>query len=764
MTRKSIVWFEEVGKENIPLVGGKGANLGEMTRAGFPIPYGFIVTSQAYYNFLDETGLRPKIEKYLQELDYKDNTSLVRVSDKIQELIIESSVPERLAEQIASYYEQLYEHEAHTQGVAAMAHRIKATYKPALVAIRSSATAEDLPDASFAGQQETYLNVQGESHVIRQIKACWASLFTQRAIFYRSEKNFDHFKVGLAAVVQRMVQSDTSGIMFTVDPVTNNKKMLVIEAIFGLGEYIVQGKVTPDQYLVTKGDFKIHEKRIGTQEVRFVKRGAKNVEYKLTRREGSQQKITDKQIVEVARVGHAIEKHYYFPQDIEWAYEKEKLFITQARPITTLHANQGKQDDVTVSHDVIAKGDSASPGIASGPVVKLRSPKEIGTIKDKDVLVAQQTNPDYVPAMKKASAIITERGGRTSHAAIVSRELGIPCVVGVDNAMSLLKEQELVTVNGSSGEVLRGVVKRKEEKGDERVFNTKTKIYLNLGEPELAKKVSAIPADGIGLLRAEFMIANLGEHPAVLLKRGKGSVFTKHLAEGISTIAKAFYPRPVVYRTTDFKTNEYRFLKGGREVEPHEENPLIGYRGAYRYTREPEVFALEVEALKKVRESGLNNVHVMVPFVRTPQHLAQTKHMIEEHGMKFGKDFKFWMMVELPVNVLLLDSFLDVGVDGISIGSNDLTMLMLGIDRDNEILAHLYDERNEAVLWALKKTIQTCASRGVTASICGQSVSDYPEMLEFVVRAGITSVSVSPDAFTRVNQQVHALELHGSHR
>jgi len=317
MVRKLIVWFEEVGKENIPLVGGKGANLGEMTRAGFPIPYGFIVTSQAYYNFLDETGLRPKIATYLTELDHKDTASLSRVSDKIQELIIESSVPESLSDHIATYYEQLYEHEARTQGVVSLAYRIKAAYKPALVAIRSSATAEDLPDASFAGQQETYLNVQGESHVVRQIKACWASLFTQRAIFYRSEKKFDHFKVGLAAVVQRMVQSDTSGIMFTVDPVTNNKKMLVIEAIFGLGEYIVQGKVTPDQYLVTKDNLEIHEKRIGTQEVRFVKRGTKNVEYKLTRREGSQQKITDKQIVEVARVGKQIERHYYFPQDIE---------------------------------------------------------------------------------------------------------------------------------------------------------------------------------------------------------------------------------------------------------------------------------------------------------------------------------------------------------------------------------------------------------------------------------------------------------------
>ncbi len=654
-------------------------------------------------------------------------------------------------------------------GLRALPHRLKASIAPPLVAVRSSATAEDLPDASFAGQQETYLNVQGEAHLITQVKACWASLFTQRAVFYRSEKGFDHFKVGLAAVVQHMVQSDTSGIMFTIDPVTNDKKSIVIEGIYGLGEYIVQGKVTPDQYLVDKQSLRIVEKRIGTQEVKFIKRGKKNIEQKLSKRQGSQQKLTDAQIMEVAKVGRAIEKHYYFPQDIEWAYEKGKFYITQSRPITTIHPMPNTPGVLSgvlqkVNHQVLAKGDAASPGVASGRVVKLHSPKEIDRIRSGDVLVAQQTNPDFVPAMKRASAIITERGGRTSHAAIVSRELGIPCVVGVPDAMAILKEDERITVNGSSGEILKGVIEEKADKEHERFHRTNTKIYLNLGEPELAGKLKSLPADGIGLLRAEFMIADLGEHPAALLKKGQGSAFTTHLSRGIRTIAQAFYPRPVVYRTTDFKTNEYRHLKGGQAFEPQEENPLIGYRGAFRYTQEPEVFALEVEAIKRVRIEGLSNVHVMVPFVRSPHHLAQTKHMFEERGLVFGHDFKFWMMVELPVNVLLLDSFLDVGVDGISVGSNDLTMLMLGIDRDNEKLAHLYDERNEAVLWALKRTIQTCASRGVTASICGQSISDYSEMLEFVVRAGITSVSVSPDAFWRVNQEVYALEHHGGHR
>jgi len=762
MTRLDVVWFEEVDKEDIPLVGGKGANLGEMTGATLAIPYGFIVTSSAYYYFLEKAGLKVPIGELLKKLNHKDPDNLHKIATSIRALIVSASVPDELAHSIAQYYEQLYQKEKKIKGLASLPIKLKAVYDPPLVAVRSSATAEDLPDASFAGQQETYLNIQGEASVIEHVKECWASLFTDRAVFYRAEKGFDHFKVGLAAVVQRMVQSEKSGIMFTVDPVTNDKNVIVIEAIFGLGEYIVRGKVTPDQYLVDKKSMNIVKKKIATQDVQFIKKGRNTVEARMSKSIGGRQKITNELIVRIAELGKKIEKHYYFPQDIEWAVEKGEVFITQSRPITTLEPNnEHSSADMTTSQKVLLEGDAASPGIATGAVVQLLSPKEIRKIHTGDILVAKQTNPDYVPAMKRASAIVTEHGGRTSHAAIVSRELGIPCIVGAENAMRILKKGSVVTVNGSTGKIYSGKVAMQQEVHAHTKFRTKTHIYLNVGEPDRVDELAKMPVDGVGLLRAEFMIANIGEHPKSLLKRGKGAVFIDNLAKGVTTIAKAFYPRQVVYRTTDFKTNEYRFLKGGKNFEPTEDNPMLGYRGAFRYISEPEVFALEIEVLKRAIAAGNDNLAVMIPFVRSPQNLRQAKEMMEKGGLHFGKKLKLWMMVELPVNVILLDSFLDVGVDGVSIGSNDLTMLTLGVDRDNEVLAQLYDERNDAVKWAIGRTIDICNARGVTSSICGQSVSDYPELLEFVVKRGITSVSISPDAFWRVNEEVHKLELHG---
>jgi len=762
MAQSDVVWFEEVDKSDIPLVGGKGANLGEMTGARIAIPYGFIVTSSAYYHFLEESNLKTPISALLKKLNHKDPDNLHTVSTAIRKLIVSASVPDGLAHNIAEYYEQLYQKEKKIKGIASLSIKLKSVYDPPLVAVRSSATAEDLPDASFAGQQETYLNIQGEASVIEHVKACWASLFTDRAVFYRAEKGFDHFKVGLAAVVQRMVQSEKSGIMFTVDPVTNDKNVIVIEAIFGLGEYIVQGKVTPDQYLVDKKTLKIMKKKVATQDVQFIKKGKSTVESRMSKSLGGKQKITNELIVKIAELGKKIEKHYYFPQDIEWAVEKGEVFITQSRPITTLEPNnEHSSADMKTTQKVLLEGDAASPGIATGTVVQLLSPKEIKKIHAGDILVAKQTNPDYVPAMKRACAIVTEHGGRTSHAAIVSRELGIPCIVGAQNAMRILKDGSIATVNGSTGKIYSGKVEMKQEVRAHTKFKTKTHIYLNVGEPDRVKELAAMPVDGVGLLRAEFMIANIGEHPKSLLKKGKGAVFINSLAEGVTAVAKAFYPRQVVYRTTDFKTNEYRFLKGGKSFEPIEDNPMIGYRGVFRYISEPEVFALEIEMLKKVIAAGSDNLAIMIPFVRSPQHLIQAREMMEKGGLHFGKNLKLWMMVELPVNVILLDSFLDAGVDGVSIGSNDLTMLTLGVDRDNEALAQLYDERNDAVKWAIGRTIDICNARGVTSSICGQSVSDYPELLEFVVKRGITSVSISPDAFWRVNEEVHTLELHG---
>ncbi len=758
MVKKYLKWFEEVDKGDIPLVGGKGANLGEMTQNNFPIPYGFIVTSNAYFYFLENKKIKEKINKVLRGLDAQNPSSLSKTSKEIKKIIIDTDVPTVIADGVAHYYEKIYEKEEkikHTLKVAAK--RLKAAYDPPLVAVRSSATAEDLPDASFAGQQETFLNVKGEANLINKVRECWASLFTERAIFYRAEKKFDHFKVGLAAVVQRMVQSQQSGIMFTVDPVSNNKNTIVIEAIYGLGEYIVQGMVTPDRYIVNKKENKIESKKVGFQDKIFIKKGTKNVELKLKKENGSKQKITDKQIIEIASIGKKIEKHYYFPQDIEWAIEGNKVFITQSRPITTIDENK-KEEDFSINQEVYFSGDPASPGLATGRVVKVSSPAEINKVKSGDILVASQTNPDYVPAMKRAAAVITEHGGRTSHAAIVSRELGTPCVVGIDNLMAKITDGETITVNGANGSIYKGKVEitLKEEK--HKKYKVKTKIYLNLAEPDQAKEFAKLPVDGIGLLRAEFMIADIGEHPKKMLSEKRGYVFTNKLAKEISQICSAFYPRPVVYRATDFKTNEYRFLRGGKAYEPVEANPMLGFRGTYRYISEPEVFRLEVLAIKKVRESGLDNLHIMFPYVTRPEHLLQAKKLVEKEGLVFNKSFKMWMMVELPVNVIMLEEFLKVGVDGVSIGSNDLTMLTLGLDRDNETVAPLFDERNEAIYWSLRKTINTCNNLGVTSSICGQSVSDYQEVLEVVVKAGITSVSINHDAVWRVNDAIHTIE------
>jgi pyruvate,water dikinase len=494
--------------------------------------------------------------------------------------------------------------------------------------------------------------------------------------------------------------------------------------------------------------------------VKFVKSGVNNIEEKLTKAAGSKQKITDAQILTLAEIGKKIEKHYFFPQDIEWAIEKDRVFITQSRPITTL-AESGRSEDSArelAKRDVFLAGDPASPGIASGVVVKVSSPKEINRVKDGDILLASQTNPDYVPAMKRAAAIITEHGGRTSHAAIVSRELGIPCVVGVMDAMKKIKEDDVLTVNGSSGQIFRGKMDIQTAREEKKFVKTRTKIYMNLAEPENAKELSKLPVAGIGLLRAEFMIANIGEHPKSLLKKGQGYVFTNKLKHDLQTICSAFYPRPVVYRATDFKTNEYKFLKGGKAFELEESNPMLGFRGTYRYITEPEVFKLEVAAIKKVRESGLDNLHMMFPYVVRPEHLRIAKFLVESEGLEFGPKFKLWMMVELPVNVIMLEEFLKVGVQGVSIGSNDLTMLTLGVDRDNETVAPLFNERNEAIYWALRKTINTCNNMGVTSSICGQSVSDYKEILDVVVKSGITSVSVNPDAVYKVNHNIHELE------
>lgn len=740
-----ILWFKEISKNDIPLAGGKGANLGEMTQAKIPVPDGFVITSKAYFDFIEHISLKHKILTELSGLDVSDSDALFAVSKKIKTAFMAAEMPEDLAKQIKTYYHELCGEHDH------------------LVAVRSSATAEDLPDASFAGQQETYLNIKGWEDVVKNVQKCWASLFESRAIFYRADKGYSHLKVGIAVPVQLMVQSEVSGIMFTINPITNNPTELSIEAAWGLGQPIVSGEVTPDQYLVEKSSDKIIYKHLAKQTWQLTLAGKTNI----SRDYQEVQKLSDQHIKELARIGLLIEKHYGRPQDIEWGMERGKLYIVQSRPVTTLKQTNvseiTKELDTAKKLKVLLEGLGASPGITSGPVKIVTSPKFINTVEEGDVLVAEMTNPDYVPAMRRACAIVTDSGGKTSHAAIVSRELGLPAVVGSVSATKILKNGEIITVDGTSGKIYEGdVVVKKEHKGPHKnswELKTATKVYVNLAEPELADDLAKRNVDGVGLLRAEFMIANIGTHPRKFIKDGKGHEFTMKLVEGLEKFARAFGERPVIYRTTDFRTNEYRNLKGGAEFEGEEANPMIGFRGAYRYIVDEEVFKLELEAIKHVRNKlGYKNLHVMIPFVRTVEQLREVKKIMAASGLRRSGLFKLWMMVEIPSNVILLDDFLEEGVDGVSIGTNDLTMLILGVDRDNEKVASVYNELDPAVLWALEKIVTTCKKHKVTCSVCGQAPSEYPELVEKLVKWGVTSVSVSPDVLDKTREIVYKSE------
>jgi pyruvate,water dikinase len=752
MTR-SVVWFREVGRDDLGIVGGKGANLGELTRAEIPVPPGFVVTADTYFRFIQLHGLEAVIKAELFNLDVHDSRALNDRAERIKRRIIDAPMPRHIASEIREAYAELGE---------------------GAVAVRSSATAEDLPEASFAGQQSTFLNVVGGDNVVRAVQACWASLFEGRAIFYREEAGYDHTKVGLAVPVQRMVQSQKSGVMFTVEPVTSDPSRITIEAVYGLGEGIVSGEISPDLYMVNKESLQIIEKTV-TPQPRMIARSdssdggheGANAWRDVPEDLREAQKLTDSEIRELARIGRAVEEHYGSHQDIEWAYEDGKFYLTQARPVTTMRSGGDEEDDAdTETAAVLLTGQPASPGVGVGIVRVVHDPRDIDIVKAGDVLVAEMTTPDFVPAMKRASAIVTERGGRTCHAAIVSRELGIPCVVGVGQATTNLAVDRQVTVDGSGGKIYDGRAearlawyeRQKERYARASGLKTTTRLYVNLAEPELAEVIAKRNVDGVGLLRAEFIVAQIGTHPRKFMQEGNGADYTRQLTDGIREFCRAFNPRPVVYRLTDFKTNEYANLRGGAEFEATEENPMIGYRGASRYIREPDIFKLEVDAIKAVRRE-FKNLYVMVPFVRTAAELKGVKQLLAEQGLVRGDDFKLWMMVEVPSNVIVLDRLIDVGIDGISIGSNDLTQLVLGIDRDSEALADTFDERNEAVMAAIQTAVSVARRRGITASICGQAPSVYPEVTEKLVEWGITSVSVSPDMIDRTREIIANAEV-----
>ena len=753
-----VIDFKDIDKDDISLVGGKGANLGEMTKAGFPVPNGFAVTVPAYELFLKENDIATKIYEILEVTDVEDPAQLESAAKRTQKIVNTSKFPESVFTDLVKSYKKL-------GGI----------FHNALVAVRSSATAEDLPGMSFAGQQATFLNIKGESALQVAVRECWSSLFTPRAIYYRHSNKIRIEKVGISVIVQKMVQSEVSGIMFSIDPVTNRKDRIIIDAVWGLGEMIVQGSYIPDHYVVQKETFDVLSKELNIQKMQFIKNGQETKEIEVPKKLQDRIKLSEDQIISLAKISQKLQDHYYYPQDSEWALEKGKLYIVQTRPITTIEKTQKIHDEVgyfnsknpneTVQETApILKGISASPGIGMGKVVILKSPKEIDKISKGDILVASMTSPDYVPAMKKAVAIVTNEGGMTSHAAIVSREMGIPCVVGTKNGTKILKDGDIVTVNGTSGEIFAGAniansEKRKanSETKTNKNIKTATKLYVNLAEPDFAKNVAKMDVDGIGLLRAEFIMAGIGIHPREAIKRHTQGHFIDKLIAGLETFCREFSPRQVVYRATDFKTNEYKSLEGGKFWEPQESNPMLGFRGAYRYVSDPEVFSLELQAIKEVRKK-YPNLQIMIPFVRSPDELRRVRKIVQAEGLFDDPHFKFWMMVEIPVNVIMIEEFIKVGIDGISIGSNDLTMLLQGTDRDNSTVATEFNEMSPEVLWAIKKVIKACNKAGVTSSICGQAASTYNEMIEVLVKAGITSISVNPDAVTRVRSMIHEAE------
>lgn len=752
-----VAWLNELSRTDIPTAGGKGANLAEMFNAGFPVPEAFVVTSQTYSEFVRGAGIDKVIRANTERLDVQDSRALTAASEAMKKAISGAHMPENIRTEIVKAYNRLCK----PSGV------IPLPNEEVFVAVRSSATAEDLPQASFAGQQATFLNERGADNVVKAVQDCWASLFEARAIFYRTERGFDHLKVGLAAVVQRMVQSDVSGVMFTVDPVTNDESKIDIEAAYGLGEAVVSGALSPDRYMVDKATLEVGKKVTAVQTWKFVRAELGNKKVDVAASEGSKQKLTDDQIMKLAKIGRDIETHYGGAiQDVEWAVEGGRLYIVQTRPVTTLK----KKAEVkpAVAAEALVRGVGASPGIGTGPVKLVKDFTEIWKVQKGDILVTEMTSPDFVPAMEKAAAIVTDSGGATCHAAIVSREMGIPCIVGTGNATKVLKEGEIITVDAKAGVVYKGEMAKAPEAAAPaapvmgahiEIPVTATKVYVNLGEPTLAEKIAARPVDGVGLFRAEFMLAGFGVHPKQVIAEGKQQQFIDRIAEGMRQMAQPFFPRPVVYRATDFKSNEYKNLKGGDRYEKPESNPMIGYRGCFRYVKEPEVFMMELAAIKKVREQfGLKNLWLMIPFVRTVEELREVKKLIEKSGLHLDRDFKIWIMVEVPSAVIMIDEMLLEGVDGVSIGSNDLTQLTLGVDRDNERMAEEFDERDEAVMGSLRRVVDACRRHGKTVSICGQAPSVYPEITEALVRWGTTSVSINPDMIEKTRELIAAME------
>ena len=758
-TRSTLVTrFDDLRLGDAPSVGGKGANLGEMTSAGLPIPPGFVVTAEAYLEAIDHAGIRQRLlEGFREAAEAADDPAkLASSAAALREAVRAVPIPDDVRDAILAEYHRLGEDVA--------------------VAVRSSATSEDAEGTSFAGMHDTYNNVVGDEAVLARLRECWSSLYGDRVISYRASQRMDEEPV-LAVVVQTQVVSDRSGVMFTVDPSSGARDRLVIEAALGLGEVVVSGAVEPDTYIVAKDGRRLLSARVGRQSHRLVADPDGSVRREeLAGAQADARVLSDEEVLAVAALGLQVEAHYGEPQDTEWAYSGGNLWMLQSRPVTTLGGGPEPSREADApggsapAGTVLLRGLAAAPGRVSGRVRILQSPTEGASLQTGEILVAPMTNPDWVPTMRRAAAVVTDGGGMTCHAAIVARELRVPAIVGARTATTVLRDDELVTVDGAKGEIIEGAdAAASAPSGPPAAVSAAaapappeplaTKLYVNLAIAERAEETAALDVDGVGLLRAEFMITDAlgGMHPREMIARGQREDFLRRMTESLLSVTRAFAGRPVVYRTIDFRSNEFRGLEGGDRFEPQENNPMIGYRGAYRYVKEPELFNLELELLARVREES-PNLHVMLPFVRTAWELEACLELMDASPLGSQRGLKRWVMAEVPSVVYRIPEYAAMGIDGVSIGSNDLTQLMLGVFRDSEICAELFDEADAAVLDAIERIITACRSAGITSSLCGQAPSNNPAFADHLVRYGIDSISVNPDAADRARRVVGAAE------
>ncbi|WP_373189468.1 phosphoenolpyruvate synthase [Halolamina sp.] len=746
----AVLWLDDVRAADLDTVGGKGASLGELTRAGLPVPPGFVVSAGTYRAFIEEAGIDEELFAAM-DVDPEDTAALKEASETAHELILGTPLPDSVREEIVTAYRKIGEGEA-------------------FVAVRSSATAEDLPDASFAGQQETFLNVQ-EEQLIDRVKECWASLFSQRAIYYRERQDFPHDVVDIAVVVQQMVDAEKSGVMFTSHPSTGEDR-IIIEAAWGLGEAVVSGTVSPDNYVYDRQDAELDEVTIADKKVQMIKdeETGKTVKVEVEEERRNARVLTDEEIDELVELGKRVETHYGNPQDVEWAIADGEVFMLQSRPITTIDdSDDGEMAEERETNDndgvdVLVRGLGASPGIVSGKVRIVENLDQLDKVEDGDILVTEMTMPDMVPAMKRAAGIITDEGGMTSHAAIVSRELGVPAVVGTGSGSRELKDDQVVTIDGDKGTVIAGRVEPDEPEHEpvEEVRPktpvkpmTATEVKVNVSIPEAAERAAATGADGVGLLRMEHMVLTLGKTPERYIEEEGEEAYQQQLVDGIQGVAEEFYPRPVRVRTLDAPTDEFRSMEGG-EDEPVEHNPMLGWRGIRRSLAKPGVFKHELAAFRQLYDLGYDNVELMLPLVNDAEDVIAAKRLMEEAGIDTEKR-KWGVMIETPASALTVGEMAKHGIDFASFGTNDLTQYTLAVDRNNSHVADRFDELHPAVLELIADTIETCREHDVDTSICGQAGSKL-EMVNFLVEEGISSISANIDAVRDVQHQVKRVE------